>query len=295
MRKSYWQYIENMIFYIDIQDTDSNRFNKQPNNLLSYMKSQKNENTGIAPLRSEGALHSEPTKKANVLNTQFQSVFTSESNINIPDKGPSPHPVMSNITITVQGINKLLQGIHPNKAIDPDNISRKILKEKSDICAEILDKIFTKSLTSGKVPSDWNHANIAPVYKNGDKHNPANYRPISFTCISCKLLEHIFSSNIMKHLEKNNILYNLQHGLRQNRSCETQIILLIHELASQHDKNTQIDLLILDFAKAFDKVPRQRLLYKLRYYGISPQVTNWVKSFLFKQNTNSGPRKYNIR
>ena len=155
--------------------------------------------------------------------------------------------------------------------------------------------MFTKSLTSGKVPSDWNHANIAPVYKNGDKHNPANYRPISFTCISCKLLEHIFSSNIMKHLEKNNILYNLQHGLRQNRSCETQIILLIHELASQHDKNTQIDLLIMDFAKAFDKVPRQRLLYKLRYYGISPQVTNWVKSFLFKQNTNSGPRKYNIR
>ena len=139
MRKSYWQYIENMIFDIDIQDTDSNRFNKQPKNLFSYMKSQKNENTGIAPLRSEGALHSEPTKKANILNTQFQSVFTSESNINIPDKGPSPHPKMSNITITVQGIKKLLQGINPNKAIGPDNISGKILKEKSDICAEILD------------------------------------------------------------------------------------------------------------------------------------------------------------
>jgi hypothetical protein len=36
----------------------------------------------------------------------------------------------------------------------------------------------------------------------------------------------------------------------------------------------------MDFAKAFDKVPHQRLLYKLRYYGISPQVTSWVKSFL---------------
>jgi hypothetical protein len=53
LRKSYWQYIENMIFDIDIQDTDSNRFNKQPKNLFSYMKSQKNENTGITPLRSE--------------------------------------------------------------------------------------------------------------------------------------------------------------------------------------------------------------------------------------------------
>jgi hypothetical protein len=33
----------------------------------------------------------------------------------------------------------------------------------------------------GKVPSDWNHANVAPMYKKGDKHNPANYRPISLT------------------------------------------------------------------------------------------------------------------
>ena len=36
----------------------------------------------------------------------------------------------------------------------------------------------------------------------------------------------------------------------------------------------------MDFAKAFDKVPHQHLLYKLTYYGISPQVTSWVKSFL---------------
>jgi retron-type reverse transcriptase len=97
----------------------------------------------------------------------------------------------------------------------------------------------------------------------------------------------------MKHLEKNNILCNLLHGFRQNRSCETQIISLIHELASQHDKNTQIDLLIMDFAKAFDKVPHQRLLYKLRYY-ITP--SNKLGQIIpFKQNTNSGPRKYNIR
>jgi hypothetical protein len=50
---------------------------------------------------------------------------------------------MSNITITVQGIKKLLQGINPNKAIGPDNISGKILKEKSDICAEILKACYS--------------------------------------------------------------------------------------------------------------------------------------------------------
>jgi hypothetical protein len=86
-------------------------------------------------------------------------------------------------------------------------------------------------LETGKVPSDWNHANVTPVLKKGDKHNPGNYRPISITCIACKLLEHIFASNMMQHLETNNILYELQHGFRAKRSCESQIISLIHELS----------------------------------------------------------------
>jgi hypothetical protein len=39
-------------------------------------------------------------------------------------------------------------------------------------------------------------------------------------------------------------------------------------------------IIIMDFAKAFDKVPHKRLLYKIKYFGISEQIINWVKSFL---------------
>jgi hypothetical protein len=126
----------------------------------------------------------------------------------------------------------------------------RVLKENIDICTDILTLLFTKSLETGKVPSDWNHANVTPVLKKGDKHNPGNYRPISITCIACKLLEHIFASNMMQHLETNNILYELQHGFRAKRSCESQIISLIHDLSQNNDKNIQTDLIIMDFAKA---------------------------------------------
>jgi hypothetical protein len=68
--------------------------------LYSYIKSQKNENTGIAPLRSEGTLHSHPSEKANILSKQFQSAFTSEANTNISDKGPSTHPTMEPIKMS---------------------------------------------------------------------------------------------------------------------------------------------------------------------------------------------------
>ena len=85
---------------------------------------------------------------------------------------------------------------------------------------------------------------------------------------------------MMEHLESSNILYEMQHGLRSNRSCESQIISLAHQLAQNNDNNIQTDLIIMDFAKAFEKVPHKRLVSKLKYYGISDQITIWITSFL---------------
>ena len=88
------------------------------------------------------------------------------------------------------------------------------------------------------------------------------------------------ASNMMEHLESSNILYEMQHGFRSNRSCESQIISLAHQLAQNNDKNIQTDLIIMDFAKAFDTVPYKRLISKLKFYGISDQTTTWITSFL---------------
>ena len=89
-----------------------------------------------------------------------------------------------------------------------------VLKELSHHISPILEIIFNKSLQTGQVPNDWKEANVAPIFKKGDKHNPSNYRPISLTCIISKCMEHILVSNIMQHLDSNKILYALQHGFR---------------------------------------------------------------------------------
>ena len=66
-------------------------------------------------------------------------------------------------------------------------------------------------------------------------------------------MEHIITSNIMTYLESNNIFYDLQHGFRNFRSWESQLLQFIQELAKNNNKNMQTDLIIIDFAKAFDK------------------------------------------
>ena len=67
--------------------------------------------------------------------------------------------------------------------------------------------------------------------KKGEKSDPSNYRPISLTCVLCKVFEHIGASSVAKHFTELDILYDLQHGCREKRSCETQLTMLVDELA----------------------------------------------------------------
>ena len=63
------------------------------------------------------------------------------------------------------------------------------------------------------------------------------------------------------------------------RSCEAQLISLLDDLTLNYDKSLQTDLIITDFTKAFDVVLHHRLLYKLNWYGIRGNISQWIKLF----------------
>ena len=105
------------------------------------------------------------------------------------------HPLTSKYILTTHF------NLKPGKAAGPDKLKPLLLKELRDEIASIIKVIFEKSLQTGKLPSEWVTANVMPVFKKGDKSLAANYRPISLTCILCKVLEHFLASNIVKHLD----------------------------------------------------------------------------------------------
>ena len=75
-----------------------------------------------------------------------------------------------------------------------------------------------------------------PFSKKGNKADPSNYRPISLTCVFCKVLEHIVASNLSKHFTALSILYELQHRFREDvdyfavPGCSKQTMSLAREL-----------------------------------------------------------------
>ena len=108
--------------------------------------------------------------------------------------GPN-YPSIDSLCIEEKGVLKLLAGLNVSKASSPDQISCRVLKELASELAPILTCIFRQSIETATLPSVWTKAFVAPVFKRGDRCVPGNYRPVSLTCVSCKILEHI----ICKH------------------------------------------------------------------------------------------------
>ncbi len=291
LRQEHWQYVESII------TPDGEDKQTGTKRMWTYLKHCKTDTTGVAPLKDKnGHMNTSSEGKATILNEQFYSVFSKhtplplrfmcnkvlqENNIAPPDQqNRKQHPIMPNIVITTNGIAKLLQGLKPHKAAGPDEIKPRVLKELSNTIAPILTSIFQHSLDTGTIPTDWKHANVAPIFKKGAKYKAANYRPVSLTCICSKLMEHVITSSLMSHLESNNILHDRQHGFRQGRSCETQLIEFVQDLGKSMNDGHQIDAIVMDFSKAFNKVAHNRLAYKLSQYGVRGTTLRWIECFL---------------
>ena len=104
-------------------------------------------------------------------------------------------------------------------------------------------------MDTGEIPKEWSLANICPLFKKSDRSLACNYRPVSLTCVPCKLLEHILCSNIMAHLDEYKLLSDRQHAFRKGHSCETQLTTVINGWAKILDNRKQVDTFILDFER----------------------------------------------
>ena len=216
-----------------------------------------------------------------MFNSYFSSVFTDEDTTNAPDiETQTDGTSIETIEITQEIVKKHLDKLNISKAGGPDGIHARILQECSEYLSVALEIIYNKSLESGNLPKQWKEANVKPLYKKGKKQLTQNYRPVSLTSVCCKVLEKIIRNNIVKHLESLGVITNDQHGFREGRSCNTQLLEIMEIWTSLIDKGIPWDCAYLDFAKAFDSVPHQRLIKKIESYGIKGQLLKWVTSFL---------------
>ena len=101
-----------------------------------------------------------------------------------------------------------------------------------------------------------------------------NYRPISLTCIMCKLMEAIVKDHVMKYLLSKGLLSKEQHAFIAN------LLACTHDRAISLHNKTPVDVIYIDFSRAFDSVVHSKLLVKLQTFGISGNLLSWICAFL---------------
>ena len=250
-----------------------------PKSFWSYVKLKRTENLGVPTLKTASKMCSTDLEKAEALNSQFQSVFTKDSH-KVKEKSISPYTLIPHLYIGVEGVEKQLSNLNPSKASGPDEMPPRLLKLVANELAPALRFLFQQSYDTTTVPMQWKQALVTSIYKSGSKAEPSNYRPISLTCLCCKIMEHIVLSHMAKHLKTNNILISEQHGFRECLSTVTQLINSTNDWSEALNQKGQTDVVLLDFSKAFDKVSHRHLSSKLNYYGIQNNTLGWINSFL---------------
>jgi len=162
----------------------------------------------------------------------------------------------------------------------PDGLPPILFKKLAARLAEVLSTAFTQLMSVGAVPQKWKAAIITPVFKKGSAGTVANYRPISLTCVPCKIMERLISSRMLQFFLDNNILHPAQHGFLKGRSTCTNLMECMNDWTLSIQYKRLVTVIYIDFSKAFDVVSHDKLLIRLNTYGITGMLLKWLQSFL---------------
>lgn len=260
----------------------ANNIKSNPKAFWGYANSSLKCRTNFGIMKNKHGITAEnDEEKAELFNLFFSSVFTDENVQQIPTlEARHKGNLLTDLVITTNAVKNKLKSLKSSKSAGPDGFHPRVLKETAETICTPLALIFRKSLKEGCLPQSWKDANITPIHKKGKKDAVENYRPISLTSVIGKVMESLVRDAILKQLISNDLLCEAQHGFLPGRSCITQLLEVMELWTSSLDEGYEVDAIYLDFSKAFDSVPHERLMNKLRSYGITGNVEKWLYSFL---------------
>ena len=134
--------------------------------------------------------------------------------------------------ITSSQVSQIFRKQDPGKAIGLDGKGQRILKLACDIISPSIADLINESTTTGHFPNQLKLAKVFPIFKNGAKDDPSNYRPISILPAISKIFEKHVYSNLMAFLNKYTLIHECQSGFRHAHSCNTALVKLIEQSMS---------------------------------------------------------------
>ena len=167
---------------------------------------------------------------------------------------------------SVEEVQQALNKLKLNKAADTLDITGEHLIFGGDATVLFLRNLINYVFQRKQVPEALKEGLVTPIFKKGEKSDPANYRGITVTTVILKVIEHILNRRHNTFLERSQS--TLQKGFSAGRSSIDAALILSESIAEAHNSKKPLIVAMLDAQKAFDVVDHDTLLRRLYFDGI---------------------------
>ena len=111
-----------------------------------------------------------------------------------------------------------------NGSCGPDGLPPLLYKSLAQCISEPLALMFDSFMSVGRIPDEWRRAVVTPIYKGGLAADVSNYRPISLTCVTCKIMEKVIIRRMLCYLYKHCLISKEQYGFLSGRSTTLNLL-----------------------------------------------------------------------
>ena len=256
---------------------------------INQVVNKRSKSTNIDLLKGPGREIVNRQEISNTMNEYFCSVgkdlaskiedapnpmLTGKYNLNPDNKRFNFRPIV------VQDIRDAMGKIKTSKSLGSDNIPSYFLKLATPYIENTLVFMFNTSLETSQFPDCWKNARITPIFKEGDRAERSNYRPISVLPVISRLFEKLVFNQLYEYLVKNKLIHPGQSGFLKLHSTLTCLLKNTDDWYSGLDTGQMVGTVFIDLKKAFDTVDHDLLCKKLEHYGVQQRELSWFQSYL---------------
>ena len=183
-------------------------------------------------------------------------------------------------TIEVQEIRDAFAKVKTATSFGTDDISSYFLKLALPFIENSLAFVFNTSIETSFFPDSWKIARVTPIYKNGDRAEKSNYRPISLLPVISRLFEKLVTNQVYQYMEDNGLFSSGQSAYLHLHSSVAHLLKNTDDWYNGLDLGKLVGLVFIDLKKAFDTVDHEILCQKLVHYGVQQWELACFRSYL---------------
>ena len=187
-------------------------------------------------------------------------------------------------TIELKDIRDAFAKVKTTKSFGIDNISSYFLKLALPYIVNSVTFLFDTSIETSQFPGSLKVARITPIFKDGDRTDKSNYRPISVLPVISKLFEKLVFNQLYQYMKENGHFTSDQSGFLRLHSTLACLLKMSDDCYKGLDLGKLVGLVFIDVKR---HLVRSTMIFSAESLNndVQQRELSWFRSYQIASNS----------